>query len=93
MDSINQNQPEENRRDLRGAGAIEKLKELVGKAETCFFCTAFVTTGSSGARPMSVQQVDEEGNLWFLSAADRSCARGDSERSRSPKTSRCSVPP
>ena len=28
MDSINQNQPEENRRDLRGDEAIAKLKEL-----------------------------------------------------------------
>ena len=70
MDSINQNQPEENRKDLRGAEAVAKLKELVDKAETCFFCTAFPTTGSSGARPMSVQQVDDEGNLWFLSAND-----------------------
>ncbi len=70
MDSINQNQPEENRRDLRGAEAVEKLKELVGKAETCFFCTAVETSRSSSARPMSVQQVDGKGNLWFLSADD-----------------------
>ena len=70
MDSINRNQPEENRRDLRRAEAIAKLKELVEKAETCFFCTASATSGSSGARPMSVQQVDDEGNLWFLSADD-----------------------
>ena len=70
MDSINQNQPEENREDLRGSQAVAKIKKLVEKAETCFFCTAFPTTGSSGARPMSVQQVDDEGNLWFLSASD-----------------------
>ena len=70
MDSINQNQPEENRRDLRGAEAVAKLKELVEKAETCFFWTAVTTSGSSGARPMSVQQVDDEGNMWFLSADD-----------------------
>jgi general stress protein 26 len=70
MDSINENQPEENRRDLRGAEAIAKLKELVAKAETCFFCTAVATSSSGGARPMSVQQVDDAGNLWFLSADD-----------------------
>jgi len=70
MDSINKNQPEENRRDLRGQEAIEKIKELVGKAQTCFFCTAFATLGSTAARPMSVQQVDDAGHLWFLSADD-----------------------
>ncbi len=71
MDSINQNQPEENREDLRGAKAIAKIKELVDKAQTCFFCTdASGSSDSSGARPMSVQQVDDAGNLWFLSASD-----------------------
>lgn len=70
MDSINRNQPEHNREDLHGVKAIDKIKELVDKAKTCFFCTAVTTTGSSGARPMSVQEVDEDGNLWFLSASD-----------------------
>ena len=70
MDSINQNQPEENRADLRGKQAIEKIRQLVEKAQSCFFCTATSTSGSSGSRPMSVQQVDDEGNLWFLSADD-----------------------
>jgi general stress protein 26 len=70
MDSINQQQPEQNRENLSGAKAIEKMKELVAKAETCFFCTGKRTAGSTGARPMSVQQVDDAGNLWFLSAGD-----------------------
>ncbi|MGI9087372.1 MAG: pyridoxamine 5'-phosphate oxidase family protein [Chthoniobacterales bacterium] len=70
MDSINKNQPEENHADLGGQEAIAKIKELVGKAETCFFCTTTQSSASSGARPMSVQQVDDAGNLWFLSAAD-----------------------
>ena len=70
MDSIDQQQPEENRSDLNGASAIEKLKELVKKVETCFFCTATNSDGSGGARPMSVQEVDDHGNLWFLSADD-----------------------
>jgi len=70
MDSINQQQPEQNRADLTGAKAVEKLKQLVDKAETCFFCTGVTTEGSTGARPMSVQEVDEQGNLWFLSADD-----------------------
>lgn len=70
MNSINRNQPEENRADLSAQDAIAKIKELVEKAETCFFCTNARTSESSGARPMSVQQVDEAGNLWFLSADD-----------------------
>jgi general stress protein 26 len=70
MDSINRNQTEQNRADLIGQEAIEQIKEIVKKAQTCFFCTAQSTGGSSGARPMSVQQVDDVGNLWFLSAYD-----------------------
>jgi general stress protein 26 len=70
MDSINQQQPEQNRIDLSGAKAVEKMKQLVDKAETCFFCTGVISNTSTGTRPMSVQEVDEQGNLWFLSADD-----------------------
>lgn len=70
MNSINQNQPENNHENLHGAAAIAKIKELAGKTKTCFFCTAMATGESNGARPMSVQQTDEEGVLWFLSATD-----------------------
>ncbi len=70
MDSINQNQSEENRADLQGLQAIEKIRELVKVAKTCFFCTERAVGGSTGARPMSVQQVDDAGRLWFLSASD-----------------------
>jgi general stress protein 26 len=68
MDSINQQQPEQTRLDLSGAKAVEKMKQLVDKAETCFFCTGVTSNG--GTRPMSVQEVDDQGNLWFLSADD-----------------------
>lgn len=68
MDSINRNQAEDNKQDLLGSAAVEKIKEL-GKG-TCFFCTRVPTSDSEGARPMSVQKVDDEGNLWFLSAVD-----------------------
>jgi general stress protein 26 len=70
MDSINRNQGEQNREDLAARAALEKIKDLVSKAETCFFCTSQETPGSAGARPMAVQQVDDQGNLWFLSADD-----------------------
>lgn len=70
MDSINRNQPEENRQDLRGPQAVAKIKEIVEQAKSCFFCTAVATSDSEGARPMNVRQVDDQGNLWFLSASD-----------------------
>lgn len=69
MNSINQNQPEENNKNLQGAEAIKKIKELADKA-TCFFCTSIKTGVPFSTRPMSVQQIDDEGNLWFLSAID-----------------------
>ena len=48
MDSINREQPEENREDLRGAAAIERIRD-VGKANAnCFFCTAS-PAGETGA--------------------------------------------
>ncbi|HJP84298.1 MAG TPA: pyridoxamine 5'-phosphate oxidase family protein [Fimbriimonadaceae bacterium] len=68
MDSINKNQPEDNIDNLTGPEAIEKLKELA--SGTCFFCTKVKTSNSDGARPMSVQKVDDDGSLWFLSAID-----------------------
>jgi general stress protein 26 len=70
MDSINRNQPEHNREDLRAEDAIEKIQELVAKSPNCFFCTSSAPGSSGGARPMNVRDVDDEGNLWFLSASD-----------------------
>ena len=70
MDSINKNQPEDNRDDLRGQAAVKKIQEMVEHAENCFFCSALPTGESNGDRPMNVRQVDDEGNLWFLSASD-----------------------
>src|ERR1700712_1764873 len=70
MDSINQQQPEENFKNLAGAEAISKIKELVNQSKTCFFCSNIKTGIPFSTRPMSVQKIDEEGNLWFLSAND-----------------------
>ena len=70
MDSINRNQTEDNREDLSGREAVEKIKKMVEQSPNCFFCTAASTSNSSGARPMNVRKVDNEGNLWFLSAND-----------------------
>jgi len=69
MDSINQNQPEENRKNLFGDESVKKIKELSKKAGACFFCTR-ITAGSFCTRPMSAAKIDDEGNFWFLSAVD-----------------------
>ena len=69
MDSINQQQSEQNRSDLSGGTAIQKMKSMCEK-KTCFFCTGIGMGQPFVTRPMSVQQVDESGNLWFLSAGD-----------------------
>ena len=53
MDSINKNQAEQNHKDLAGKEAVDKLKELVKQAETCFFCTSDTASPTGGSRPMS----------------------------------------
>lgn len=70
MDSINQQQPEENFKNLEGNDAWKKLKELAEKAESCFFCTNIKTGLPFNTRPMSPQKIDDNGDLWFLSAND-----------------------
>jgi general stress protein 26 len=70
MNSINKNQPEDTTENLSHEEAIEKIKSLIEQAETCFFCTEPATGPSGGVRPMTIQQVDEDGNLWIISAND-----------------------
>lgn len=70
MDSINKQQPEENHKDLNGKEATEKIKELIDKAQSCFFCTNIRSGKPFATRPMSPQKIDDEGNIWFLSADD-----------------------
>jgi general stress protein 26 len=70
MDSINRQQPEDNMQDLQGQDAIKRIREVVKKSATCFFCTAHGQGPSGGTRPMNVREVDDAGQLWFLSADD-----------------------
>jgi general stress protein 26 len=69
MDSINKQQPEHNLENLSGAKAVEKLKDLT-KGETCFFSTNEPGSETGGTRPMGVLDVDDNGDIWFLSASD-----------------------
>jgi general stress protein 26 len=55
---------------LEGTEAVKKLKELATSAENCFFCTNIKTGLPLSVRPMSVLQVDNAGNLWFMSHND-----------------------
>lgn len=66
----NHNDLESHRDNLHGEDAVKKIRDVVDKAESCFFCTAVSVGGSSGARPMAVRKVDDSGNLWFLSPVD-----------------------
>ena len=58
-----------NRENLSFKEAIGKIKELVSAADICMFTTALTQLPLS-ARPMSTQQTDDEGNLWFFSEKD-----------------------
>ncbi|WP_026705741.1 pyridoxamine 5'-phosphate oxidase family protein [Flavobacterium soli] len=56
-------------KNLTNEKAVAKLKKLAEASRICMFCTDLNHTPFS-TRPMSVQEVDEMGNLWFLSSAD-----------------------
>lgn len=51
--------------DLAGKEAIEKIKSIAESAGTCFFSTNLKV--ETNTRPMALQEVDDDGNLWFLS--------------------------
>jgi general stress protein 26 len=53
-------------KDLSQQEGIEKMKELAEAARTCHFVTSLNTTPLN-SRPMATQEVDDEGNFWFLS--------------------------
>lgn len=70
MDSINQQQEENNFENLAGSDAVKKIRELAEKSMICFFCTEIVSGQAFETRPMAVQEIDDAGNFWFLSADD-----------------------
>jgi general stress protein 26 len=60
---------------LHSKEAIAKLKKLVLDIKTCFFCTHIEEEAGAYCRPMATQEVDEWGNIWFLSdkGSDKNC--------------------
>ena len=55
--------------NLSSSQAVDKIKELAEKAKTFMFTTS-IQSEYPTTRPMTVQEVDEEGNLWFISSAE-----------------------
>ncbi|AWI24592.1 pyridoxamine 5'-phosphate oxidase family protein [Flavobacterium pallidum] len=58
-----------NYKDLNNQEAIAKLKKLAEDIKICLFCTE-LTQLPIKSRPMSVLEVDESGNLWFMSSSE-----------------------
>ncbi len=50
--------------------ALKKLKDLVSDIDMCLFCTNLKTGDGSTCRPMSTAQVDDNGDIWFMSPRD-----------------------
>jgi len=57
-----------NYKDLYSDEAIAKIKELAKDIKVCMFCTE-LSVRPIPTRPMSLQDIDEEDNLWFISSA------------------------
>ena len=55
-------------KNLENKEGIDKLKELAKSADICMFATHY-NYDSLAARPMSTQDVDDEGVFWFFSQA------------------------
>jgi general stress protein 26 len=55
--------------NLFSAEAIAKVKEMAEDIKVCMFCTQ-LSERPIPTRPMGVQEVDDKGNLWFISSAD-----------------------
>lgn len=56
-------------KSLTDQEGISKLRELAKDIDVCFFCTNLDEKPIHG-RPMSTQDVDDQGNLWFISSSD-----------------------
>lgn len=58
-----------NFKNLDGVAAINKIKELAEDASICMFNTSLSNVPCS-TRPMALQEVDENGCIWFFSGAN-----------------------
>ncbi len=56
--------------NLQGAEALQKIKELAQSIDFCMLTTRDAD-GLMSARPMSTQEVDEAGTVWFFTSDDQ----------------------
>lgn len=56
-------------KDLSNNEAIKKIKELAEDIRVCMFCTQ-LSVRPVPTRPMSVSEIDDKGNLWFISSSE-----------------------
>ena len=56
--------------NLDHRNAIDKLKDMVDKIDIGMMCTNTSDVSHLHAVPMSRQEVDDEGNLWFLFSSE-----------------------
>lgn len=56
--------------NLNNQEAIDKLKELATKTNIGMLCTHTSDSKHVHAVPMSTQEVDEQGNIWFLFSSE-----------------------
>lgn len=52
--------------NLANSDAIKKLQDMAKEVKICMFCT-YDGTNRLQTAPMSVNKVDDEGNVWFIS--------------------------
>lgn len=55
--------------DLSGHAAAQKIADLVRAGNSCFFCTLGMNARLH-ARPMTVTEVEDDGQLWFFTEID-----------------------
>jgi len=60
----------EHKTNLTAGEGIKKLKQLVDDIDICLFCTDLKTDDGATCRPMSRQEVDETGSIWFFSESN-----------------------
>ncbi|HEX6848891.1 MAG TPA: pyridoxamine 5'-phosphate oxidase family protein [Chitinophagaceae bacterium] len=53
-------------KNLTADNAVEKIREIAKDANICMFVTDLSSLPLAG-RPMATQEVDDEGNIWFMS--------------------------
>ena len=57
-------------KNLQDGDAVKKLRSLAEGIHVCMFCTQSDKNLPFETRPMATQEVDDEGNIWFLSGEE-----------------------